>query len=569
VSRHPRAPAWQRWLAALVLATILLLSPPAWASITLLASACGVILFAPVIARRHELNAASATVEAGVVLGTEVGGGAPVALSDRQLQAHGVIVGASGSGKSTTLLMILSDQIARGAAVVAVDMKGSPAFAAALARAASAAGREFRVWTPDGGAVWNPLAHGNATELKDKLISMERFSEIHYQRAAERYLQLVLQALKLTRGREQAPTLHDVVALMDPTRLEGLLRAVPAHFADHVHRYLAELTPDQLSAVRGLGTRLAIIDESHTGRFLGGPGDPVSASVTPAAPAQSVDLRAALRGEQVVLFSLNSSSYGKLSAQLGALAIQDLITAVGERTRDPSLRHRALVALDEFSGLDDDRILGLNARCREAGVGFVIATQEPTDFERAGRGLRDQIFGSTAVKIVHRLDVPSSAEMIAKLAGTETVLEYSPQLERHPLFGNRETGRGSAREVERFLVHPNVIKTLPTGEAVVITKVPEARVRVVQVSPLGVTASAGALPHAWDQAGAGRGEAAIGLAQPRNQRALLDANANYQAERWEQCEGSQRGPVAERESNPAKRHDQTGVGRVPDPPIRA
>ena len=42
---------------------------------------------------------------------------------------------------------------------------------------------------------WNPLAHGNATELKDKLIATERFTEPHYQRAAERYLQTAIQVL--------------------------------------------------------------------------------------------------------------------------------------------------------------------------------------------------------------------------------------------------------------------------------------------------------------------------------------------------------------------------------------
>ena len=53
-----------------------------------------------------------------------------------------------------------------------------------------------------------------------------------------------------------------------------------------------------------------------------------------------------------MLFSLNSSSYGKLAAQLGALAIQDLIAVAGERLSDPSLRHPANVAVDEFSALE-------------------------------------------------------------------------------------------------------------------------------------------------------------------------------------------------------------------------
>ena len=58
--------------------------------------------------------------------------GREVRLSDREVAAHGLIVGASGAGKSTTLLAILGDRIARGLPVIAIDLKGSPAFAAEL-----------------------------------------------------------------------------------------------------------------------------------------------------------------------------------------------------------------------------------------------------------------------------------------------------------------------------------------------------------------------------------------------------------------------------------------------------
>jgi ABC-type oligopeptide transport system ATPase subunit len=476
-----RAPRWQRWLAIAVAAFVLIVSPPLWATVVITSAAMGVILAGPVISARRRARVASGEIgPVATVLGT-ASDGEPVALTDRQLGSHTVIVGASGSGKSTTLLRILTDQIRGGQGVVAIDLKGSPAFADQLAQAAEQAGRQFRLWTPDGSASWNPLAYGNATELKDKLISTEWFSEVHYQRAAERYLQSALQVLKAARGPLRPPTLHDVVTAMDPSRLEGMLRAAPPELANRVHDYLGSLTGDQLSAIRGLATRLAIITESHTGQYLGDP-DPSSADAEPRGCTDVVDLRAALRGEQVVVFSLNSSSYGKLAAQLGALAIQDVITVAGERLSNPDLRHPASVAVDEFSALDrGDHVLGLNARCREAGIGALVSAQEPTDFERAARGLLNQIFGSTAVKIIHRLDVPSSAEMIAQLAGTETVWEQSHQLEHRPLFGDRQTGRSVAREVERFLVHPNVIKTLPTGRAVVITKVPDTKVRIVDV----------------------------------------------------------------------------------------
>ena len=57
----------------------------------------------------------------------------------------------------------------------------------------------MRILTPDGPSHWNPLAYGNATALKDKLIATERFTEPHYQRAAERYVQTALAVLHARR----------------------------------------------------------------------------------------------------------------------------------------------------------------------------------------------------------------------------------------------------------------------------------------------------------------------------------------------------------------------------------
>ena len=219
------------------------------------------------VQRTLKRRAMRATVSepGSIVLGTDTDG-RPVVLAERQLSAHALILGASGAGKSTTMLTILGHQLERGRPVIAIDMKGSPEFAEQLRAAAERAGRRFRVWTLDGPEQWNPLQHGNATELKDKLIATERFTEPHYQRAAERYVQMALHVLREARP-EQAATLNDVVDLMDPRRMSAMLRHVSRERAAGVQDYLAGLTPDQVSAIRGLGTRLAIITESSSGRF--------------------------------------------------------------------------------------------------------------------------------------------------------------------------------------------------------------------------------------------------------------------------------------------------------------
>jgi type IV secretory pathway TraG/TraD family ATPase VirD4 len=448
-----------------------LLAAPAWVSAALIGAslATGALGLGIQLARKMKR---AEPVAGEIVLGRGRDG-RQVTIAEQDLSAHGLILGASGSGKTTTLLTVLDQQIRGGKAVVAIDMKGSPAFAVRLAEAAAASGRPFKLWTPDGPAHWNPLGRGNATELKDKLICTERFTEPHYQRAAERYLQSLLQVIR-ARHPEQAATLEEVVALMDPRRLKVALRGVHEPLSARVQDYLDGLASDQLSAVRGLQTRLAIITESECGRWLA----PVP--VRGDSGEATVDLAAALEGPEVVLFSLNSSRYGQFAAQLGTLIVQDLVCATGNRLQRHARAARpATVAIDEFSGIGGEHVVALFARGREAGVSGLLATQEMADLDRAGAGVRDQILGNTAIKLILRQDVPGSALTVAQLAGTEPRWEETRQL--GPSVFRGRAARGTRREVERYVIHPSEIKSLPTGDAVLISKLRGDRARTVSI----------------------------------------------------------------------------------------
>jgi conjugal transfer pilus assembly protein TraD len=475
------------WLAAAFIALLLVPAPLASGAVLTATTILVAARAARSAARRRRASAAPGNA---IALGTD-GAGRQVVLSDAELSAHGLILGASGAGKTTTLLRILTDEIRRARPVVAIDMKGSPAFARELRHAAAATGRPFQCWSIDGPAHWNPLAHGNATELKDKLIATERFTEPHYQRAAERYVQTVLQVLGATRP-DEPPTLADVVDLMDPRRLPRMLRTLDRPLRDRIQNYLAGLTHDQLSAIRGLQTRLAVLTESHTGAFLSPPNAPGAGATPPGERlaggghgAPVIDLRRALAGSAVVLFSLNSSRYGRLAAQIGTLVVQDLVAASGDRLAQAAADRapdRAVVGIDEFSALGADHVIALLARGRESGLSVLVATQELADLERAAPGLRDQVLGVTAVKIAHRQDVPESARTIAQMAGTEKTWEETRQI-GSGLLGGYDTGRGTRRQVDRFVVDPNDIKSLRTGEAVVISKIRGERARTIRVAP--------------------------------------------------------------------------------------
>lgn len=398
--------------------------------------------------------------------------GAVVYLTEADFVAHAFGAGASRSGKTTALLRVVQAMVAWGWPLVFVDLKGDPDVTRRLRQLAEAAGVPFWSWTLDGGATWNPLAHGDPSQLKDKLIGLEEWTEPHYQRAAERFLQLVFTALA-ARPDAPAPTLAEVVGLLDPKKLAGLARRLPEGAGDALFAYADGLTADQRSAVAGLATRLALLTESTAGPYLdAGPG--------------AVDLAALAcgTGGGVVLFSLDSGRWPELSAQVGALVVQDLKAVCGQALQ--GRRRRWAVMLDEFSALDATQLLGLLARGAAAGCSVTLATQELADLDVAAPGFRDQVLGNTALKIAFRQDVPASAELWAGMAGTEAGWVETIQTAHRsatplsPATG-QATGTGSLRSVEQFVVHPNTIKRLPQGRCLLIRKHPAFSARVVDV----------------------------------------------------------------------------------------
>ncbi|PSR19911.1 MAG: hypothetical protein C7B45_17585 [Sulfobacillus acidophilus] len=120
------------------------------------------------------------------------------------------------------------------------------------------------------------------------------------------------------------------------------------------------------------------------------------------------------------------------------------------------------------------------AQSRGAGVHTITATQDPGDYAAVSPQLPFQVLTNTAVKICHRVDSPDSAELIARTIGTAKGHEVTHQVQT----ANRSLGfMGSVRAVDEFIVHPQLIKALPTGAAAYSIKVPSVQSGVMQVFP--------------------------------------------------------------------------------------
>ncbi len=369
---------------------------------------------------------------------------------------HALIVGATGSGKTVTQTWIGVHAIARGMGAVVVDPKGDHAMRSQLARAAAQAGRRFIEWSPSGGCTYNPYARGSDTEIADKALAGERFTEPHYLRQAQRY---VGHAVRVMRAAGVEVSLQAIVAHLDPVRLELLARELAAAEAESTHAYLDSLTARQRSDLAGVRDRLAILAESDVGRWL----EP------PTGAAECFELLAAVRARSVVYFNLESDRRPLLAEMLGAAIVQDLQTVVATLQGRPI---PTLVVVDEFSAVASEQVVRLFGRARSAGLSLLLGTQELADLRPPGsERLLEQVLGNLSALIAHRQVVPGSAELLAGVAGSTGAWRSSLSSD----------GRSTRTRTREPLLSPDRVMTLARGHAAVIVLGAQRSARIARI----------------------------------------------------------------------------------------
>jgi len=396
-----------------------------------------------------------------VLIGQDVrdGGLVRIPLGGDTGGTHTLVLGAAGSGKTVTMTGIAVHGVEHGMGAVLVDPKEDPKMLEHARDVAERMGRPFVHWTPQGSVLYNPYAHGSDTEIADKLLAGEQWSEPHYLRQAQRYIGHEVRTL---RAAGVVVSLANVVRYLDPGELNRMVGSLPMQRVEQVTNYLRSLTRAQQTGLSGVRDRLAVLAESDVGQWL----DPE----TPG--AASFDLLQMIEQRAVVYFSLESDRRPLLAQMLGAAIVQDLQSAVA---RLQGRRIPTVVVIDEFAALAARQVAGLFGRARGAGISLMLGTQELADLRVPGlEQLHDQVMGNLTSLIAHRQVVPASATLIAEVAGTQGAWSTSISSD----------GRSTRSRGREFVVHPDEIKGLPRGHALVIVPTAPRPVRITRIFSL-------------------------------------------------------------------------------------
>ena len=373
---------------------------------------------------------------------------------------HVFVCGTTGSGKTVALSNFIKASSDYNYPVMVLDGKGDTGKGSILDITKKLAGDKkiyiIDLNNPDESDKYNPFAHTSADVVKDMLISMTNWSEEHYKYNTEVYIGMLCNLLekleiKLSFNSLMQYLAYDDFVILSKSVAEKGLITKEEHFKN------AEIAKASAEIASGASARFNVIKQSKLGQIFSGDG---------------IDVYTALQENAVILFILNPLMYPELSPLIGKLVIIDGKKAVNLMYKNK--KKRVFYLMDEINVYASPNMLDLVNKSRSANVTCVLATQSLSDLEAvSSEAFREQVIENCNNYILLRQNSPKNAENWAKVLGTRETMKYTSKIE-----GGVVTSEGSMRKVHEYLYHPDMIKRLPTGKAIFLSRDEDFHVKI-------------------------------------------------------------------------------------------
>ncbi len=403
--------------------------------------------------------------EDGVLLGIDKATKKPVILTNRQLNVHTLILGTPGTGKTTTIMNIVESAAQNKLGCIFIDAKGSKGAIEKIQAIGVKYERPVRVFSLNEGVgeTWNPLAKGNTSERRDKVIALFNYSLDFFENMAKDYIYTAFTVWDQIGIR---PNLEQFVSALDVAELNRMIRQ------NNLDIDLSSFNEEHLL---GIIKPLQDIGKTLKGKLAPDPdviGD------------EPIDLLESIKNGEIVVFSLQIMRYPKFVPVIGRLITLDIKTAAIDLEDHPKMTY---VVMDEFGSFANVEVVNVLNQAREFGVCAFLATQELIgDLGVIEKNMVNSVMGNINTIISMRQNGSESASAVSEWMGTRVKTATTYQFNE-----NGATGGGTVTpDTHEYVVHPNTIKNLDMGEAIICTKIQpkfttEIAVRMVDLDKVG------------------------------------------------------------------------------------
>jgi len=401
-----------------------------------------------------------------ITIGADIMTGRRVEITRRELSRHVLVVGRSGRGKTESLLTIVQGAARNGIPIFYVDGKGDPAVRDALARLAAKMGKSFYSFDamqPERSCIYDPFYGKNLTVRTDMVIALRpEWSEAHFKSIAAAHAQTLFKALDHADIRSDLHQFSRNLSVMSMLTLARRRKGQPGSYKTLVDEITKRRTNEK-AARESLSSEVDLLTNSFFGKAF----DLQAARAT---GKPILRLKEAREAQAIVYFGIPALPYPDAAARLASLAIGDIRATLPEATS------QWLLVMDEFSTFATDHVLNIVNMGRSFGGCAVLGTQTFADLSAVSDAFVRQVVGSVNSYLCHELSDPQDAEYMAAATGTKIGVEFTAQIVDHAMSGN-----ASARSVHNFNVHPDQLKELGVGEALVFNKDKPARMGIAKI----------------------------------------------------------------------------------------
>jgi len=175
---------------------------------------------------------------------------------------------------------------------------------------------------------------------------------------------------------------------------------------------------------------------------------------------------------QLAYFAVPVGSLQAVANPLGRMILSGLMAIAAKRQRSLKKPGPASIILDEFAEFATPVFASFIATVASAKFWTVLSHQDLGQLKKI-QGMdvdafRSAVYNNTSgCKVCFQTPEPNDAEFWASAVGTFKTFDDSERIQKG-IFGERTRGDSNRRMVEQFKIHPNILKNLPTGTALVL-----------------------------------------------------------------------------------------------------
>lgn len=409
--------------------------------------------------------------------------GEPAFLTEREIRTHALLFGSTGSGKTESIKAIAGGLLDLGWHGIILDLKedaqtgGLLEWCSEYADAHAIGFQQFRISDPEPKYWFSPLLGMGPDEARDTILASQQFEAAYYRALNEKQLGQLIQLLYACHTIDPvaypAPTVYEIGKVLAAPSLPQATRERVAVVTSNVPALTKEdfdslISPDtaMVQAAGGLGARLTAMYETQAGRraLRGGDG--------------RLEFDVTRPGLSYV--GLDSLGKPELTKLVSTSVLQRMAVYAADRTsgkiNDTAPR---FLIVDEANFVARKVLLNLLSRARSAGIAVIVCTQGPTDWAAREPGEPDltSLVQNSNIAIIMRQGERTNAELCADIIGRS-----ERQVMTQQVRDGEVTAAGSVSNRVDYLVGPDYLRSLETGEAIIRVGSPSERQQFVKVA---------------------------------------------------------------------------------------